>query len=161
MFFAKNSSFGPLKTEFLICSTPCSGDCEREECPNKKMEVRLLEEVSFPLSETETLVVNGGFVFDGASIPQICWTSIGHPLEHRFIYAALLHDALYSAQLIPRKTADQYFQTFLREFSGVGWFTSWKMYTGVRLFGGIAWDGKTPEQIRTAQSLVHLKRIEA
>lgn len=144
---------GGLKTEFLICKKKCEHNC-KDECLNKKKEIRLLETVTYQLPDQKTLVIQPGFVFDGASIPQICWTSIGHPLEHRFIYAALLHDALYVTQYLPRKTADQYFHRFLTDFAGVGCFTAWKMYIGVRLFGGGAWNSKTEAQITEAKELV-------
>ena len=153
------STAGSLKMEFLVCTVPCHDECEQQDCPNQKKEVKLLETVTFHLPEQQVLSVDAGFVFDGASIPRICWTSVGHPLEHRFIYAALLHDALYSSQLLPRETADQYFQTYLKEFAGVGFFTAWKMYTGVRLFGGGAWKDKTDEQIASARTLVHLHEV--
>ena len=147
---------GGLKTEFLICKKNCERNC-KEECLNEKKEIRLLETVTYQLPDQKTLVIQPGFVFDGASIPQICWTSIGHPLEHRFIYAALLHDALYVTQYLPRKTADQYFHRFLTEFAGVGSYTAWKMHTGVRLFGGGAWNEKTEEQIESARKFITLK----
>ena len=147
-------------TEFLICKTPCNEDCT-EPCLNEKKEVRLLEEVSFQLPENKTLTIKPGFIFDGASIPQICWTTIGHPLEHCFIYASLLHDALYVSQYLPRKTADLYFHEFLKEFAGVSSYTAWKMYTGVRLFGSSAWNEKTPEQIALSKKLIILEEYEA
>ena len=146
-----------LKAEFLTCRKPCENNCDDNSCFNEKKEIRLLEEVVFQLPDSQTLKIAPGFVFDGASIPQICWTSIGHPLEHRFIYAALLHDALYVTQYLPRKTADEYFYRFLTEFAGVGSYTAWKMYTGVRLFGGGAWKGKTEEQITSAREIITLK----
>ena len=139
---------GALKTEFLISNS------RNEEMLNRKKEIKLLEEITFTLPDSQELTVKPGFVFDGATIPQICWTTIGHPLEHRFIYAALLHDALYVTQYLPRKTADQYFHRFLTEFAGVGSYTAWKMYTGVRLFGGGAWNSKTERQIAAAKELV-------
>lgn len=148
---------GELKTEFLICKTPCIHDCDTD-CVNGKKEICLLEQIVFQLPDQQILTIRPGFVFDGASIPQICWTSIGHPLEHRFIYAALLHDALYASQYLPRKTADRYFQLFLTEFSGVGGYTAWKMYTGVRLFGGGAWNSKTADQIFAAKQFITLEQ---
>lgn len=148
---------GALKTEFLVCNSPCKHECD-DNCKNEKKEISLLEHVVFCLPDQQILTIHPGFVFDGASIPQICWTSIGHPLEHRFIYAALLHDALYSSQYLPRKTADQYFQKFLTDFAGVGRYTAWKMYTGVRLFGSHAWNSKTEKQIAAAKQIITLER---
>lgn len=147
---------GALKTEFLVCSQPCHDDCEKSPCMNSQKVVELLEEITIYLPDEQIVKIKPGFIFDGASIPKICWTSIGHPLEHRFIYAALLHDALYASQYLERKISDQYFYSFLREFAGVGWCTAWKMYTGVRLFGGRAWDEKTEEMINETRKLVLL-----
>lgn len=148
---------GSIKTEFLVCSQPCGDDCRRNPCVNSLKVVKLLEKVIFQLPDERILSIEPGFVFDGASIPQICWTSIGHPLEHRFIYAALLHDALYISQYLERKEADQYFYSFLKKFAGVGCITAWKMYTGVRLFGGGAWEEKTETQISEARKMILLK----
>ena len=142
---------GALKTEFLISNS------RNEKMLNRKKEIKLLEEITFTLPDSQELTVKPGFVFDGATIPQICWTTIGHPLEHRFIYAALLHDALYASRYLPRKEADRYFLQFLKEFSGVGKYTAGKMYLGVRLFGEKAWNEKTDDQIAEAAKLVELK----
>lgn len=147
---------GGIKTEFLVCAKPCRNDCKINPCMNDEKIVKLLEEVIYHLPDGKILSIKPGFIFDGASIPKICWTSIGHPLEHRFIYAALLHDALYGAQLLERKIADQYFYSFLKKFAGVNPFTAWKMYTGVRWFGSGAWDEKTEKQISEAKKRITL-----
>ena len=157
-FFDMSSAFsvqGPLKTKFLLCSASCN-DCKRNICLNEQKMIELLETVTFQLPDHNILEINAGFQFDGASIPKICWTSIGHPLEHRFILAALLHDALYLSQYLKRETADQYFYDFLKDFSGVGTCTAWKMHTGVRLFGGKAWKEKTESQIAWARKIITL-----
>ena len=147
---------GNLKIKFLICPESCH-DCKTESCPNEKKIIELLEEVTIILPENQKLRIDPGFHFDGASIPRICWTSIGHPLEHRFIFASLLHDALYVSQYVERAVADRYFYDFLRDYSGVGSFTAWKMYTGVRLFGGDAWREKTDSMISDARKLIALE----
>ena len=142
---------GSFKAEFLVCSKPCSGICRDGVCPNRRREIKMLEKIIFSLPEGE-LTVFPGFVFDGASIPRCCWTITGHPLEHRFLYAALLHDVLYSAGYLSRKQADQCFRSFLSRFAGVGKFSAWKMYVAVRIFGGIAWNGKTETQKTAART---------
>lgn len=150
---------GTVKAEFLLCGRPCSGNCG-EPCPNENREIRLLGPVCFHLAGWRTLVIAPGFTFDGASIPRFCWSSVGHPLEHRFLYAALLHDALYCTHYLPRKTADDLFYDFLRDFSGTGAVTARKIHTAVRLFGGIAWRNKTEDGIRRARELITLKEQE-
>lgn len=146
---------GTLKTKFLLCSVPCN-DCKIKLCLNEEKKIELSEEITFFLPDARELKIKPGFQFDGASIPKICWTSIGHPLEHRFILAALMHDALYAVQYLERNIADQYFYDFLRKFSRVGNYTAWKMYAGVRLFGGTAWNEKDHFQIMEARELITL-----
>ena len=148
---------GGISVEFLICRTSCGSKCNAEPCPNEKKEIKLLEPVIFYLADHTILKIREGFIFDGASIPKICWTSIGHPLEHRFLYAALLHDALYSSQLVSREKADQYFKEFLQSFSGIGTFTVWKIHTGVRLFGGTAWKSKTEEYLTEMKQFITME----
>lgn len=150
---------GEFKAEFLVCRQPCNLNCTDSDCLNQRKEIRLLSEIRYSLPDQTRLTVCPGFEFDGASIPQICWTSTGHPLEHRFLYAALLHDALYSTQYLSREISDRYFKQFLRDFSGVGTFTAWKMFSAVRLFGGKAWNGKSDTQISAARMVIHLDEV--
>ena len=148
-----------FQAEFLVCGVPCSHSCQKKDFLNERKEIKLLSEISFFLPGQKKLTISPGFIFDGASIPRICWTASGHPLEHRFLYAALLHDALYAAQYLPRKTADLCFRDFLRDFSGCGTVETWKMYSAVRLFGGNAWAEKTEKQIQSARTLITLKEV--
>lgn len=148
---------GKFQAEFLVCHQQCGPDCSKTICPNEQKEIRLLSEINYRLQNGTSITISPGFEFDGASIPQLCWTSVGHPLEHRFLFAALLHDALYSAQYLPRKTADLCFKEFLLNFSGVGTLTAWKMYSAVRIFGGIPWKKKTDTQIKAARMFIHLE----
>ena len=146
---------GTLKVRFLLCSVPCNG-CKIKICLNEQKMIELLEEIIYFLPDGRELSIKSGFQFDGASIPKICWTSIGHPLEHRFIFAALLHDALYVTQYLKREIADRYYYDFLKDFSGIGSYTAGKMYLGVRLFGGSAWNEKSESQIAEARKLITL-----
>ena len=151
---------GTGKAEFLTCTKPCGRGCRDRRCPNETREIKLLNAVRFFLPGGNVLETLPGFVFDGASIPKLCWTTVGHPLEHRFLYAALLHDAMYSAQYLSRTAADKLFYSFLRDFAGVGFAAACKIFAAVRLFGGIAWRSKTKEQIESARRLVHLEEPE-
>lgn len=57
----------------------------------------------------------------------------------RFTNAAILHDALYTAQITTRAEADRYFLEAMR-VSKVLWGRRYLYYFAVRLFGWAAWD---------------------
>jgi len=92
------------------------------------------------------LEVLAGFPFDGASIPRVFWLTTGYPLEPDLQASALIHDACYSAELMPRADADGLFYRCLR-LDGVGWYRANKMWLGVRIGGGAVWSHHTPETI--------------
>lgn len=80
-----------------------------------------------------TIIVPRGFQSDLASVPRlpVIYTLTGGVATA----AAVVHDYLYSSQMVSRKTAD----AVLREASeviGVNWFQRWLMWAGVRLGGG-------------------------
>jgi len=82
-----------------------------------------------------------GFMFDGASIPRILWTTTGHPYQPDYLRAGLVHDYLYrfNPAKIGRKTSDKIFKGILR-IDGVGRYQAWKMYQGLRIGGWKAWN---------------------
>jgi hypothetical protein len=49
------------------------------------------------------------FISDGASIPRLLWTCLGHPFHHPTRRPAVLHDYLYSLHYFDRMTADLIF----------------------------------------------------
>ncbi len=105
------------------------------------------------------LCVPAGFIYDGASVPQIVWTVSGIPPDGLHRAAALIHDYLYVYRGSPprgtyqklingnwydlewtwkRHEADKMFCRIMRE-SGVDRGKRRMAYRAVRLFGGMAW----------------------
>ena len=83
------------------------------------------------------IIVPKGFITDGASIPRIFWTIVGHPFSE-FAQAAVLHDFLYDRRIYTRKRSDEIFY----EAMGVLKVSKWKrmvMYQAVRRFGWMPW----------------------
>lgn len=81
-----------------------------------------------------TLTVPAGFVMDGASIPRLFWSTIGHPMEGEFVYAAGLHDWECCTRRTRSPIVHQRFREALKS-EGVGAIRRAAMYRAVRLFG--------------------------
>jgi len=81
-----------------------------------------------------------GIVTDGASTPRLLWF-LFPPASGRYLEAAVLHDALYSSKVLPRKVADDIFLEAMEEL-GVPPWKRYLLYWAVRLFGGRAWARK-------------------
>ena len=86
--------------------------------------------------------IRKGFVFDGASIPRMLWSTTGQPYRPDFIRGALLHDFLYrfDPDKLGKQVCDEIFYEILK-IDGVGFYTAWKMLMGVKFGGGRAWKG--------------------
>jgi len=78
------------------------------------------------------------FVFDGASIPQIAWSIIGHPLDQEYLAPAAVHDKLYRTQEFSRSKTDHIFKQAMRD-KGVDWWKRTIMWSFCRMFGWIPW----------------------
>lgn len=88
------------------------------------------------------------FESDGASIPGVFHSLLGHPFCSDFIRAAALHDVYYSKWAVLETTevakhrlrlaADKMFFEALR-CDGVSAVTAWLLYRGVRAGGGVVW----------------------
>lgn len=96
------------------------------------------------------IVVSRGYPTDGASIPRAAWAVIGHPWDY-YLPAAIVHDALYAAEVWPRQEADACFHDLMQALS-VEHFRLHAMYYAVRLFGLWAWRHHTPESIAYARA---------
>jgi len=94
-----------------------------------------------------------GFVWDGASIPRFFWRLVGAPRNGKYLPAALLHDALYAAELFPRAKCDAAFLEFMAQL-GVPWWRRNTMWLAVRWFGGAVWQQHTAKSISEARALV-------
>jgi hypothetical protein len=92
--------------------------------------------------ERYELTVPVGFVCDGASIPGIAWSLVGHPFGP-VLPAAVLHDYLYSElnQTYDRRQADRLFRNVLRLLPEVSRMESEIMYRAVRWFGATHYRG--------------------
>ena len=82
---------------------------------------------------------------DGASIPRWLWFVCGHPLQVPRLYAALIHDYLYSGgdPEATRKDADELYRD-IQIALGVPKWKAKIEYWALRAFGWRHWQGKTP-----------------
>jgi len=92
---------------------------------------------------TDRITIPDGFDTDLASVPRLFWMLL--PPQGAYEKAAVLHDALCEAlagrQAMPdspvsARDVDGLFRRVMRE-SGVGFFTRWAMFVGVR-WGALA-----------------------
>lgn len=81
-----------------------------------------------------------GNSWDGATIPQITWSVIGHPLSKEFRWASFWHDRwCENAQYIEDRTVgDAIFLRLLME-SNVSKWKRLAMWLAVRLYGLSIW----------------------
>jgi hypothetical protein len=98
------------------------------------------------------LYIIGGFAYDGASVPRLFYR-VCHPQE--FPAAALVHDALYASELLPRPTADQILRELVR-LEGGSAVQRVLIYHAVRLGGRFVWSNHRPADIRRARRMVSL-----
>ena len=90
-------------------------------------------------------VVPAGTSTDGASIPRFLWRVCGHPLMAPRVYAAMLHDWLYTGEEtdtdgaqpddLTRAEADECYYALLRHFGVSAWRAKVE-YWALRMFGG-------------------------
>ena len=98
------------------------------------------------------LLIKAGFVFDGASIPRWLWSVIGSPFDPNWIAAALIHDALYAAELLSRKLCDKELLWAMRLTSKIGRDNARRFFVAVDTFGGWVWRRHTPKSIMDART---------
>lgn len=67
--------------------------------------VELLRDLGY-YGSRGTWIVKKGFVSDGASIPQVFWSLLGHPLSGEYLESAILHDALARSGMYSPRDAD-------------------------------------------------------
>ena len=95
--------------------------------------------------------VRAGFLTDGASIPAQLRRWAGHPFDWPRIAAALVHDWLYAAHLLPKWLADLVFLVLLvRVGYPIG--RSVADWWAVVHFGGPAWRSHGPADQAFARS---------
>lgn len=115
----------------------------------------LLEPWSVELSQGKRLLVNPGFLSDGASVPRVLWPVVGPKMAWNFP-AALAHDAMYASELVGRAQADREFRRLLT-LCGVGWTQTQLYYHAVRVAGWIPWRRHTASTITDARRVVSLR----
>lgn len=89
------------------------------------------------LGSPEVIFVEKGFITDLASIPRAFWDIF--PPSGKYTKGAVLHDFMYTKQMYTRARSDSIFLEAM-QVSGVGLFTRWSIYTGVRIGGEFAWN---------------------
>jgi len=103
----------------------------------------------------DTIFIEEGFEFDGASIPKAFWSLIGSPFNGKYKYSALIHDALYASEIVERHIADKVFLD-LMEKDGVAWWKRTAMYNAVRVGGYFVWKNHIPETVADARNYVRI-----
>jgi len=107
------------------------------------------------LSGGKTLLVRPGFASDGASIPRRLWNVVGPPYAPKTFPAAVAHDALYCAELLPRLDADAEFRRLLI-LTGVSYLKASAYYHAVAWCGWIVWRRHTAISIAEAREFAYL-----
>lgn len=95
-----------------------------------------LDDLSIVYDGYPSFVVPTNFEFDGASIPQILWSIVGHPFQVGFRRAAAVHDYALIHHNIPHKIAHKIFYQLLR-IDGVGVIRASFMYGGVVVYWAV------------------------
>ena len=131
------------------------------------LKVNIIKEDVFILLEDVTVDVLGykitvkkGFDFNGASIPQALWSVYGNPLSGKFRIAALVHDALYASQKLPREVADAIFLDLMKQHE-VGYMKRQTMYYAVRSAGWYVLRRNTKEEIETYKEFINVEKINS
>lgn len=92
---------------------------------------------------SRTFVVKRGFVTDGASIPRILTPICGDRFSRPRLYAAIVHDWIYSGRVpgLTRKDADYIYRDILL-YLGFGRIRTWAEWSVIRIFGGSRWKAR-------------------
>jgi hypothetical protein len=103
----------------------------------------VLIRVQIVLGATVEVSVPRYYTWDGASIPSLCWTIIGKPLDPRFALASLVHDWICEhAETRPQRVfADAMFLWLLRD-AGVPKWRHYAMFLAVTMYRRIVWRAK-------------------
>ena len=126
--------------------------------PNTSGNAVLTEDyvIGLPISG-RTLSVKAGFVTDGASIPEPAWSILdSYPFDPDILGPSIVHDALYSAELMQRGECDKEFEELLRRNSSKGDSVHWMFYEAVRLGGWAVWNRHTPDTIAQSREFCSL-----
>jgi hypothetical protein len=103
----------------------------------------LLIRVKIVQGATVEVSVPRYYTWDGASIPALCWSLIGKPLDPRFAMASLVHDWICEhAETRPQRVfADAMFLWLLRD-AGVPAWRHYAMFLAVTAYRRAIWRAK-------------------
>jgi hypothetical protein len=97
-----------------------------------------------------------GFYTDGVSVPVFAESIVNlTPFSMPEFCAALGHDIVYAAELVPRSTCDTWLYDWLG-LAGVSNIRREMIYHSVDLFGAIVWARHTPESIALSRQFCQL-----
>ena len=101
----------------------------------------LSRDLAFRRADGTTVRAQRGFVTDFASIPRFFWRvlpPVGDGAGAEYGPAAVIHDALYQSNSLPRSECDAVFNEAMLALSVTTW-RRWALYYAVRVFGGRAY----------------------
>ena len=131
------------------------------------LKVNIIKEDVFILLEDVTVEALGyrirvkkEFDFDGASIPQALWSVYGNPLTGKYRIAALVHDALYASQKLPRELADAIFLDLMKQHEVV-YLKRQTMYYAVRSVGWYVWRGHKEPEVTEYKEFINVEKINS
>lgn len=125
--------------------------------PASATEYRVVQDYTATVSGV-TVAIKAGFTYDGASIPRAAWSALGlEPFSGCLCRGALLHDALYAAELLPRETADAILHAAILA-DGCEPHKAQAIYRAVSDCGVIVWSRHTAESVVAARGLVSIRR---
>ena len=81
---------------------------------DEKPTYRLNSPFVYISSDKEEIVIPAGFIFDGASVPQLLWSVVSPSGE--VMRAALVHDWFYRVQITGRRKADDMMKEAMRAY---------------------------------------------
>jgi hypothetical protein len=83
--------------------------------------------------------IPAGFIWDGNSIPRICWSFTGTPWQMELLIAGLVHDFCYRFAIFIRKICDELHNLCAKKY-GTSNYNAGKMYYALRAAGWKAWN---------------------
>lgn len=113
---------------------------ELNVCLVGEQRFKLLDDLEYE-NKDYVFKVKKGFVFDGASIPRLLWTTIGCPFGGLYTKPACLHDILYATHLFGKEESDSIFLEAMVSCE-VEEDIRKTLYDGVRLFGNKSYEEK-------------------
>lgn len=108
--------------------------CEWLDGGEGERRMRLLAPFGFRRPNGDVILVPVGFVTDGASIPQACWSLVGGPFEGAYREPAIVHDWLCQVRTLTSATTHTVFYEGMRT-AGVNIVKARLMWAAVRFFG--------------------------